>query len=70
MLTIEHAPEKRISSWLTSLPLADFGFVLNKQEFNITILLRYNFKVKEEAAACGEQNTVIIMLSFLNWGVM
>ena len=57
---IDLASEKGASSWLTSLPLADFGFVLNKQEFHDAILLRYNFKVKGVAAtcACGEQNTV------------
>ena len=56
---IDLASEKGASSWLTSLPLADFGFVLNKQEFHDAILLRYNFKVKGVAAACacGEQNT-------------
>ena len=57
---IDLASEKGASSWLTSLPLADFGFVLNKQEFHDAILLRYNFKVKGVAATCtcGEQNSV------------
>ena len=57
---IDLASEKGASSWLTSLPLAEYGFVLNKQEFYDAILLRYNFKIKGVATmcACGERNNV------------
>ncbi len=57
---LDLASEKGASSWLTSLPLAEYGFILNKQEFNDAILLRYNFKLKNVApvCVCGEQNTV------------
>ena len=34
------ASEKCALSWLTFLPLADFGFVLNEHEFHDAILLR------------------------------
>ena len=34
---IDLASEKSASSWLTSLPLAECGFVLNKQEFHYAI---------------------------------
>ena len=57
---IDLASEKGASSWLTSLPLAECGFVLNKQEFHDAILLRYNFKIKgvSSVCACGEPNNV------------
>ena len=38
--TVDLASEKGASSWLTSLPLAECGFVLHKQEFRDAILLR------------------------------
>ena len=60
--TKDHRPCLRKRSFLLAhfSPLADFGFVLNKQEFHDAILLQYNFKVRGVAAACacGEQNTV------------
>ena len=57
---LDLASEKGASSWLTSLPLAEFGFTLNKQEFQDAVLLRYDFRIKNVAAvcACGEQNSV------------
>ena len=57
---LDLASEKGASSWLTSLPLAEYGFILNKQEFSDAILLRYNFKLKNVApvCVCGEQNTL------------
>ena len=57
---LDLASEKGASSWLTSLPLAEYGFIFNKQEFNDAILLRYNFKIKNVApvCVCGEKNSV------------
>ena len=40
-LHIDLASEKGASSWLTSLPIKEFGYVLNKQEFNDALTLRY-----------------------------
>ena len=43
---IKLAGEKGASSWLTSLPVKAFGYVLNKQEFNDALTLRYNMDIK------------------------
>ena len=50
------ASEKGASSWLTSLPLKDYGFRLNKQEFDDAIAMRYDFRVKDvsKKCVCGE----------------
>ena len=52
--------KKGSSSWLTSLPLEECGFTLNKQEFTDAINLRYNFPLKRTPSfcACGERNTL------------
>jgi hypothetical protein len=59
-LQLDLASEKGASSWLTSLPLKNFGFLLNKQEFRDAICLRYNLKLKDTAikCVCGEPNTI------------
>ena len=49
---LELAAEKGASSWLTSLPLKQFGFLLNKQEFHDAICLRYDFKIKGMSKTC------------------
>ncbi len=40
--------------------MAEYGFLLNKQEFHDAVLLRYNFKIKGVASVCvcGQQNSV------------
>ena len=57
---IDLASEKGASSWLTSLPLAKYGFVLNKQMFHDAICLRHNFALKLVArtCVCGEDYTI------------
>ena len=52
--------KKGSSSWLTSLPLEEFGFTLNKQEFADAISLRYNFPLKgiPSYCSCGEKNSL------------
>ena len=37
------AEEKGASSWLTALPLADFGFSLSKSDFRDALHLRYGW---------------------------
>ena len=44
---IELASEKGASSWLTTLPIKDLGFRLNKQHFVDAICLRYNLRLKD-----------------------
>ena len=52
--------EKGASCWLTSLPLVDCGFYLNKRAFVDAICLRYNWRIEGMArvCSCGEINTV------------
>ena len=59
-LQLDLAAEKGASSWLTTLPVKEFGYVLNKQEFNDALALRYNMNMKDapRRCFCGEANTV------------
>ena len=58
---LELLSEKGASSWLTSLPLKDYGFLLNKQEFHDSIALRYNLVLstldRPKHCRCGQANT-------------
>ncbi len=62
---LEAAKEKGASSWLTSLPLKRFGFVLNKQEFRDAIALRYNWYISDipKFCGCGGKNDIVHVLS-------
>ena len=57
---LDLASEKGASAWLTSLPLAEYGFLMNKQEFNDAVLLRYNFRLKNvpTTCSCGDRYSV------------
>jgi hypothetical protein len=59
-LQLDLASEKGASSWLTTLPVKEFGYVLNKQEFNDALALRYNMNMKDapRTCFCGEANTM------------
>ena len=59
-LMINLASEKGASSWLTALPLKDFGYVLNKQQFADALALRYSFYLKDcpKICACGATNSI------------
>ena len=63
--SLEAAKEKGASSWLTALPLKQFGFILNKQEFRDAIALRYNWHIPNIAkfCGCGQKNDVVHVLS-------
>ena len=52
--------EKGASSWLNVLPLQEFDFVLNKQEFIDSIRLRYNHPLNNvpKTCACSKQNSI------------
>ena len=52
--------EKGSSSWLTTLPIVDFGFYLNKQSFIDAMCLRYGWRIKgmPSSCACGTQNSI------------
>ena len=45
--------EKGASTWLSSLPLRDYGFRLNKQQFEDAICLRYDLKLRDVPNKCG-----------------
>ena len=60
MTHVDNLCRKGTSAWLTSLPLEDCGFTLNKQEFRDALHLRYNFPLKGTPTfcSCGERNTL------------
>lgn len=62
--------EKGSSLWLTTLPIANLGFVMNKQEFNDALCLRYNLPVTNmpNFCACGKPNNVDHALSCAKGG--
>ena len=53
---INLSSEKGASSWLTSLPLTEYGFHLNKQHFLDAICMRYDLPIKDapRSCSCGE----------------
>ena len=59
-LMVNLASEKGASSWLTALPLKEFGYTLNKQQFADALALRYNLNLKDcpRTCACGSSNSV------------
>ena len=52
--------ESGASIWLTTLPLRDCGFYLNKEAFRDALCMRYGWRIKNMAmvCACGEKNTM------------
>ena len=68
---LQLASEKGASSWLTSLPLEEYGYLLNKQEFHDAIALRYNLTLSDlnrpKVCACGEANTINHCLTCILW---
>jgi hypothetical protein len=57
---IKHQSEKGASSWLTTLPVENLGFVMNAQEFQDALCLRYNLPISNMPSfcACGKANSV------------
>eukprot|EP00116_Pleurobrachia_bachei_P011818 sb/3472080/ len=55
----EHC-KRGASTWLTSLPLSEHGFTLNKQEFRDSLALRYSFPIQgvPNKCACGKNNGI------------
>ena len=47
------AQEKGASSWLTSLPIEEFGFTLHKRAFQDALALRYNWQPLQSPSTCG-----------------
>ena len=68
--TIQLSSEKGASSWLTSLPLKELGFRLNKQQFTDAICMRYDLKLKDvpKRCFCGGEYSIAHCLSCKNGG--
>ena len=47
------AQEKGASSWLTTLPIEEFGFALHKGVFQDALALRYNWQPQRVPSTCG-----------------
>ena len=62
---LSNLSEKGTGCWLTVLPLNEFGFVLNKQEFTDAIKLRYCLELKDipRFCSCGKENSIDHALS-------
>ena len=67
---IDLSAEKGASIWLTSLPLKDYGFRLNKQQFEDALCMRYNLRLKDvpRKCACGKEYSINHCLSCKNGG--
>ena len=65
---IEICQEPGASNWLTTLPLREAGFSLNKQEFRDVLAIRYNIPIKElpQTCACGCEFTCDHAMIFKN----
>ena len=50
---LQMSREKGSGSWLTVLPLQDFGYTLNKQEFRDALCLRYGWNIPNMPHFCG-----------------
>ncbi|XP_063678508.1 early endosome antigen 1-like [Bolinopsis microptera] len=46
------AAEKGASAWLTALPLKEYGYLMNKQQFSDAIALRYNLNLEDSPKTC------------------
>ena len=51
-LSVELASEKGASSWLTTLPVVELGFHLNKSKFRDGLCLRYNWPLHYLLSHC------------------
>ena len=56
---LDQAREKSASAWLTALPLKSLNYVLNKQDFQDGIRLRYGWPIEgtPRVCACGAENS-------------
>ena len=51
--SMDLAQEKGASSWLTALPIEEFGFALHKGAFHDVLALRYNWQPLHTPSTCG-----------------
>ena len=50
--SMDLAQEKGASTWLTSLPIQEFGFALHKRTFQDAVALRYNWQPLKAPSTC------------------
>ncbi len=64
------AEEKGASTWLTSLPIDEFGFALHKGTFHGALALRYDWQPMRTPSSCdcGSKFTIEHALSCLKGG--
>ena len=57
---LDLAQEKGSGSWLTALPIQTLGYVLNKEEFQDSLCLRYGWRIPKTPmyCSCGKKNDV------------
>ena len=69
-MMLELASEKGASMWLTSLPVKELGFRLNKQQFTDALCLRYNLPLHDvpKLCACGAPYSISHCLTCKNGG--
>ena len=67
---LQLASEKGASMWLTSLPLKEYGFRLNKQQFIDAICMRYDLHLSNvpRKCSCGEAYSINHCLTCKNGG--
>ena len=70
LLSVDLAQEKGASSWLTTLPLEEYGYSLHKGAFRDAIALRYGWSPLNTPShcACGTSFSVQHALSFPKGG--
>ena len=63
--SIDLAEEKGASTWLTTLPIQEFGFALHKRAFQDALALRYNWQPLQvpSSCACGTKFSIEHALS-------
>ena len=69
---IEQISEPGASSWLSALPLTQYGFDLSKAEFHDALNLRYNKRLKNMPTdcVCGRKYTITHALNCKNGGFL
>ena len=63
--TIEHCQDKGVSSWLSAIPIEQYGFALHKNEFTDALCLRYGWTPPHlpSHCVCGKAFSVTHALS-------
>ena len=67
---MELASERGASVWLTTLPIKEFGFRLNKQQFVDALSMRYNLPLQNvpRVCVCGDEYSISHCLTCKNGG--